>query len=139
MLGFRNVKQDRINKGILKLPDKKKAIAIDEDPFPLVASINTASFDLRALMESNKAKKLSPGKVWVPKYCLVRVTKLKKEWAAICIDPPSRRNSMNGIEQGTYQYNQFSKESKFSPKGKTIPEDEFVHLRENDAEMTTSS
>ena len=94
-------------------------MAIDEDPFPPVASINTASFDLRALMESKKAGKLSPGKVWVPKYCLVRVDRLKKEWVAVCIDPPLRRNSVKGIQQGTYQYNQFSKERKFSPKGKT--------------------
>ena len=48
-------------------------MAIDEDPFPLVASVNTVSFDLRALIESKKARKLSPRKVWVPKYCLVRV------------------------------------------------------------------
>ena len=53
-------------------------MAIDEDPFPPVASINTASFDLRALIESKKAGKLSSIKVWVPKYCLVHVDKLKK-------------------------------------------------------------
>ena len=35
--GFRNVIQDMINKGILKFPDKKDAMAIDEDPFPPVA------------------------------------------------------------------------------------------------------
>ena len=29
--------QDRINKGILKFPEKKKAMVVDEDPFPLVA------------------------------------------------------------------------------------------------------
>ena len=39
--GFRNVIQDKINKEIFKFPDKKKAMAIDEDPFPLVTSINT--------------------------------------------------------------------------------------------------
>ena len=52
--GFRNVIQDRINKGILKFPDKKEAMTIDEDPFPLVALANTASFDLRALIESKR-------------------------------------------------------------------------------------
>ena len=77
--GIRNVIQDRINKGILKFPDKKEAMAIDEDHFPLVASVNTASFDLQALIESKKAGKLSPGKVWVSKYCLVRVDRLKEE------------------------------------------------------------
>ena len=68
-----------INKGILKFPEKKKVMAINEDPFPPVASINTASFNLRALIES-KERKLSPRKVWVPKCCMVLVDKLKKEW-----------------------------------------------------------
>ena len=104
---------------------------IDEDPFPLVASINISSFDLRALIESKKVGKLSPRKVWVPKYWLVRVDRLKKEWVAVCIDPQSRRNSMKGIQQGTKQCNQFSKERKFSPKGKTnSSKDEFVPPRE---------
>ena len=96
--GFRNVIQDRINKGILKFPDKKKAMVIDEDPFPPVASINTINFNLRALIESKKEGKLSPRKVWVLKYCLVRVDRLKNEWVVVCIDPPSRINSMNGIQ-----------------------------------------
>ena len=54
--GFINVIHDKINKGILKFPNKKEAMAIDEDPFPPVASINTASFDLRALIESKKTE-----------------------------------------------------------------------------------
>ena len=48
--GFKNIIHDKINKGILKFLDKKEAMEIDEDPFPLVASINTTSFDLRALI-----------------------------------------------------------------------------------------
>ena len=48
--GFKNVIHNKINKGILKFPDKKEVIAIDEDPFPPMASINTTSFDLRALI-----------------------------------------------------------------------------------------
>ena len=90
--GFRNIIQDRITKGILKFPNKKEAMAIDEYPFPPVALINTASFDLRALIESKKAGKLSPGNIWVPKYCLVRVDRLKKECAIVCIDLPLRSN-----------------------------------------------
>ena len=74
--GFRNVIQNMINKGILKFPNTKEVMAIEEDPFPPVASINITSFDLKALIESKKAGKLSPRKVWVPK-CLVRVDKLK--------------------------------------------------------------
>ena len=72
-------------------------MAINEDPFPPVASINTASFDLRALIESKKLGKLSPRKVWVPKYCLVCVDKLKKEWSVFCTNPQLGRNSVKGI------------------------------------------
>ena len=73
-------------------------MAIDENPFPPVASIHTANFDLRALIESKKVGKISPRKVWVPKYCLVRVYKLKNEWSAVYIDPLSRRNSVKGLQ-----------------------------------------
>ena len=48
---------------MLKFLYKKEAMAVDGDPFPLVASINTASFDLRSLIESKKAGKFSPRKV----------------------------------------------------------------------------
>ena len=74
-------------------------MAIDEDPFPPVASVNTTSFDIRALIESKKEGKLSLGKVWVPKYCMVRVDRLKKERTVVCTDPPSGRNSVKGIQQ----------------------------------------
>ena len=73
-------------------------MAINRDPFPLMASVNTTRFDLRALIESKKEGKSSPRKVWVPKYCMVRVDRLKKEWAAVCTDPPLWRNSMKGIQ-----------------------------------------
>ena len=73
-------------------------MAIDEDPFPLMAPINTASFDLRALIESKKVGELAPRKVWVLKYCLVHVDKLNNEWSVVCTDPPSRRNSVKGIQ-----------------------------------------
>ena len=95
--GFKNVIHDRINKGILKFPNKKETTEIDEDPFLPIASVNTTSFDLRALIESKKVGKLSPRKVWVPKYCMVYVDRLKNEWAIVCTDPPSGRNSMKGI------------------------------------------
>ena len=92
--GFKNVIQDRINKGVLKFLDKKEVMAIDDDPFPPVALVNTASFDLRELIESKKAGKLTPEKVWVSKYCLVHIDRLKNEWAAVCTDLPLRRNSV---------------------------------------------
>ena len=136
--GFRNVIQDKINKGILKFLEKKEAMEIYEDPFPLVASINTISFDLRALIESKKVGKLSPRKVWVPEYCLVCVDKLKKEWFAVCTDPPSGRNSMKGIQQGTEQHNRFSKEIRLSLKRKmNSPGDGFVSPREKVVERPT--
>ena len=50
--------QDRINKKILKFHEKKEAMMIDEDSFPPVASINTIAFDLRALIDSKKARGL---------------------------------------------------------------------------------
>ena len=61
--GFRNVIHDRINKGILKFPNKKKkkTMAIDEDPFPLVALANTTSFDRIQEREKTLSKKgMSP-------------------------------------------------------------------------------
>ena len=73
-------------------------MAIDKDPFPPVASANTTNFYLRALIESKKAGKLSLRKVWVPKYCLVYVDRLKKEWATICTDLPLWRNLVKGIQ-----------------------------------------
>ena len=50
--GFRNVVQDRINKGILKFPEKKEAMLVDEDPFPPVANVNAATFDLREVLNA---------------------------------------------------------------------------------------
>ena len=135
--GFRNSIQDRINKGILKFPDKKETMEINEDPFSPVDSVNTTSFDLRALIESKKAGKLTPRKVWVPKYCLVHVDRLKKEWAVVCTDPLSGRNSMKGTHQVTKQHNQFSKKRKLSPKGKMNSLEEFIPPIELVIEMPT--
>ena len=69
----------RSKNGYLSSLKKKETLVIDEDPFPLLALVNTTSFNLKALIESKKAGKLSQRKVWVPKYCLVRVDRLKKE------------------------------------------------------------
>ena len=40
---FRNVVQDRINKGTLKFPEKKDAMLIEENPFPPVAIVNSVN------------------------------------------------------------------------------------------------
>lgn len=55
---FGNVIQNRIINEILKFPCNTDAIIIDEDPFALVAIINTADVDLRALIDSGKSKKV---------------------------------------------------------------------------------
>ena len=49
-----------INKGILKFPEKKEVMVIDEDPFPLVASVNIAATDLRAMLNAKKDERFSP-------------------------------------------------------------------------------
>ena len=49
---FRNIIQDKINKGILKFPEKKEAMVIDEDSFPPVVSINIVATDLRAMLSA---------------------------------------------------------------------------------------
>ena len=45
-----------INKGILNFPMKKDVMVIDEDSCPLVASINTITFDVKTLINSKKAR-----------------------------------------------------------------------------------
>ena len=73
----------------------------------------------------------------VPKYCLVRVDRLKKGWATVCTDPPLGRNLMKRIQHGTEQHNQFSKERKLSLKGKSNSPEEFVPHREKVIERPT--
>ena len=110
---------------------------IDEDLIPPMALINTTSFDIRVLIESKKVGKVSLRKVWVPKYCMVHVDRLKKEWAEVCTDLPLKINSV-GIQQGIEQHNQFSKKRKLSPKGETnSPEEEFILPREKVIEKPT--
>ena len=56
---------------MVKFLGEKEVILIDENIFPLVASINTTAFDLRALMNLKKARRIpqSPRirNVWIPK------------------------------------------------------------------------
>ena len=46
--------QDRINKGILKFPEKKETMLVDEDPFPPVANMSTTIFDLCSLINQRR-------------------------------------------------------------------------------------
>ena len=56
---------------IVKSHGEKESIVIDEDPFPLAASINTIAFEFKALLTAKKVEEFSPNtkirKVWIPK------------------------------------------------------------------------
>ena len=72
---FKNMVQDRINKGVLKFPEKKETILVDENPFPPVATVNITTFDLRSLInhkrrmreEMKRKRKPLYKNVWVRK------------------------------------------------------------------------
>ena len=53
---------------------------IDEDPFPLVASVNITITDLRVVLNEKKDERFSPNtkirKVWIPKQYLVHKDEL---------------------------------------------------------------
>ena len=55
-----NVIQDMINKGRLEFPGEKEAVLISEDSFPSVASINTVSFDFKALTNLKNTVRIPP-------------------------------------------------------------------------------
>lgn len=58
---FRNAIQERIDKGVLKFPEKKKeSMLIDEDPFPPVATINSVTYSLRDPSDARRD--------WRPRY-----------------------------------------------------------------------
>ena len=50
-------------------------MVVDEDPFPLVASVNIVATDLRVVLNEKEDEKFSPNvnirKVWIPKQYLV--------------------------------------------------------------------
>ena len=70
-----NIIQDWINKGILKFPDKKEAMVVDEDPFPQMALVNIPATDMRAILNEKEDKKFSSNvnirKVWILEQYLV--------------------------------------------------------------------
>ena len=102
-----------------------------------MALVNTFSFDIRALIESKKAGKLSHRKVWVPKQYLVHVDRLKNEWAVVCIDPPPVRNSVKGIQLGIEKHNRFSKKNEtFTKRQDEFPR-RFIPLKEKVVERPT--
>ncbi|KZV51422.1 hypothetical protein F511_39681 [Dorcoceras hygrometricum] len=64
---FKNMLQERINKGVLKFLEKQNSMAVDEDPFPPVASINM-NIDLREFLNEKRAMNEKRVRVyWIPK------------------------------------------------------------------------
>ena len=57
---FRNIIQDWINKRILKFLEKNEVMVNDEDPIPLVASINLVATDLKAMLNAKNDGRFSP-------------------------------------------------------------------------------
>ena len=48
---------DRINRGVLKFQETKDAMLIEEDPFLVIATINTIYVDLRTFLDLKKKLK----------------------------------------------------------------------------------
>ncbi|XP_073051290.1 uncharacterized protein [Primulina eburnea] len=51
---FKNILQDRINKGVMKFPNKQESMAVDDDHFPPVALVNVNVTDLRDLLNEKR-------------------------------------------------------------------------------------
>ncbi|KZV57405.1 hypothetical protein F511_35155 [Dorcoceras hygrometricum] len=70
-LAFKNVMQERINKGVLKFPEKQDSMTIHEDPFPPVASINMNTKYLREFLNDRHERPVMNEKrvrtYWIPK------------------------------------------------------------------------
>ena len=104
-------------KGVMVKPlGGKEVMMIDEDPFPLVASINIAAMDSRAMLNAYKAGGFSPSvkvrKVWILKQYLT----YKNDLATKGRVPLAREWKKNG----KYPYHSFenskqeAKNKKFS-------------------------
>ena len=60
MLEFKEYYPGQDQQGILKFPEKKEAMVIDEDPFSLVAPVNIVASDLRAGLNEKKDGRFYP-------------------------------------------------------------------------------
>ena len=128
---FRSIIQDWINKGILKFPEKKETMVIDEDPFLLVASVNIAATDLRVVLNEKKDKKFSPNvkirKVWIPEQYPIHKDELAVEGNMSIAREKGKNgryphNSKQEIKKETpsKEKNVFPKERHTFPKGKNM-------------------
>ncbi|XP_073033859.1 uncharacterized protein [Primulina eburnea] len=69
---FKNILQDRINKGVVKFPNKQDSMALDDDHFPSVALVNVNVTDLRDLLNEERSRSFAVKdrvikKYWIPK------------------------------------------------------------------------
>ncbi|XP_075483579.1 uncharacterized protein LOC142523731 [Primulina tabacum] len=85
---FKNILQERINKGILKFPEKNETMIVDEDPFPPVANVNVSNTDLRFLINEKRRSggedrsirpRFTLKKFWVPQKMIFEVKEKKTE------------------------------------------------------------
>ena len=86
----------------MKFLEKKEAKVIDEDPFPLVASINIAATDLRAVLNAKKDGRFSPNstirKLWIPNQYLVHRDELEAKRRVSIVKKKKKENN------GRYPY-----------------------------------
>ena len=110
-----------INKGILKFLEKKEAMVVDEDPFPLVALVNIAVMDLRAFLNEKKDEKFSPNarirKLWIPKQYLVH-----KDELAVKGKVSTTREKENNGRYPYYSKQEIKKDKPFKEKNVTLKE-----------------
>lgn len=59
---FKNIIQDIIKKGIQEPP--KEAMMVNENPFPMVESVNMAIVDMRAWLDDRRAYQINQRKLW---------------------------------------------------------------------------
>ena len=83
---------------MVKFSREKEVMVIGEDTFPLVTSINTVAFDLKAVMNSKKARgipiSLRIRKVWILKQYLTYKNDLITKIGCL----QSRKRKKDGIQ-----------------------------------------
>ena len=121
---FRNIIQNLINKGILKFPEKKDVMVIDEDPIPPVASVNIVAIGLKVVLKVKNDGRFSPNirirKVWIPKQYMVHRDELTVKRRI----STTKENEKNG----RYPYHskqEIKKEKSFKGKNVSLRERHF--------------
>ena len=107
---------------------------VDEDPFPLVASINIDTTNLRVVMNEKEDDKFSPNvnirKVWIPKQYLVSKDELAVK-ERVSIAKEKKKN-------GRYPYHSKQEIKKEKPfKEKNVPPKEIHTFLEGKSKNTS--